>query len=301
MREFIINRNDGGQRLDKYLRKLLPTMPKSMLYKSLRKNCVRLNGRHIKDGGQMLEAGDILSLYLKDEFFEVKDEFKYVKPRLDIVYEDENIMVIDKPVGMLSHADETGEGETLIDMIISYLYDTGEYNPKNESTFKPALCNRLDRNTGGLIISAKNALALREMNKGIKERCVHKFYTAIVEGHTPDSGEVRGKLLRDAKVTRVADTGVDASLSYKAVAKKDGCTLIEVELHTGRTHQIRAQMSALGFPLSGDTKYGGHGTRYRQSLYSTRVAFDFPEGSILEYLNELDIKTQAPFMDDFKE
>ncbi len=300
MREFIINRNDGGQRLDKFIQKLMPTIPKSMLYKSLRKNCVRVNGKHIKDGAFLLNEGDKVSLYMKDEFFKT-EEFKYVKSRLSVVYEDSNIMVINKPVGMLCHADENGQGETLIDMVISYLYDTGEFNPNIENTFKPALCNRLDRNTGGLVISAKNAPALREMNRAIKAREVSKFYSAVCEGYTPPHGELIDKLSREGKVTQVADEGKEAHLKYKAVSQKNGYTLLEIELLTGRTHQIRAQFKNLGYPLVGDTKYGAKDGGFRQALYSTRVEFNFPEGSILEYLNGKEIEIEAPFMKDFKE
>lgn len=301
MREFLINRNDGGQRLDKFIMKLMPNIPKSMLYKSLRKNCVRVNGKHIKDGNIILAEGDKVTLYMKDEFYGDTTDFKYVKPKLDIVYEDNNIMVINKPVGMLCHADEHGEGETLIDMVISYLYDTGEYNPKTENTFKPALCNRLDRNTGGLVISAKNASALREMNNAIKNRNVHKYYSAVVEGYTPESGILRGHIVRDNKVTVVSDEGKEASLAYKSVEQKNGYTLLEIELHTGRTHQIRAQFADFGYPLAGDTKYGAKSDKFRQALYSTRVKFNFPKDSMLEYLNEKEIRTEAPFMKDFKE
>lgn len=300
MREFIINRNDGGQRLDKFIQKLMPTIPKSMLYKSLRKNCVRVNGKHIKDGAFLLNEGDKVSLYMKDEFFKT-EEFKYVKPRLSVVYEDSNIMVINKPVGMLCHADENGQGETLIDMVISYLYDTGKFNPNIENTFKPALCNRLDRNTGGLVISAKNAPALREINNAIKNRNVHKFYSAVVEGYTPESGTLSGYLTRDNKVTTVSDTGKKASLSYKSVERRNGYTLLEIELYTGRTHQIRTQFADFGHPLAGDTKYGAKSGKFRQALYSTRLKFDLPKGSILEYLNGIEIKVEAPFIKDFKE
>ena len=300
MREFIINRNDGGQRLDKFIMKLMPDIPKSMLYKSLRKNCVRVNGKHVKDGAFILSDGDNVALYMKDEFYK-NEGFKYIKPDLDIVYEDNNIMVINKPVGMLCHNDENGKGETLIDMVISHLYDTGEYNPNVENTFKPALCNRLDRNTGGLVIGAKNAPALREMNRSIKAREVHKFYSAICEGYTPQSGELRDKLCREGKVTEVSDEGKNAHLKYRALSQKNGYTLLEVELLTGRTHQIRAQFKNIGHPLMGDTKYGAKDGDFRQALYSTRVSFDFPESSILSYLNGKEIKTEAPFIKDFKE
>ena len=170
MKEFTVTENDSGQRLDKFITKLMPRLPQSMMYKGFRKNCVKLNGKHAKNGAVFVEKGDTVALYFKDEFFETNREFKYTPYELDIVYEDDNILVINKAPGILSHSDEHGCGLTVIDMVQSYLYDNGEYNPQTSQTFKPALCNRLDRNTGGLIISAKNSLALREINSNIKRR-----------------------------------------------------------------------------------------------------------------------------------
>ena len=299
MREFLINANDGGQRLDKFIQKLMPGLPKSLMYKGFRKNCVRLNGKHIKDGSNFINEGDCVSLYFNDKFFKNETDFEYVKPSLDIVYEDKNILIIDKKVGVLSHTDEKGSRYTLINIVKSYLYDCGEYNPQEEQTFKPALCNRLDRNTGGLVIAAKNASALREMNEGIRNRYVRKFYTAIVEGYTPKKGHIEGKLSRVDKLTTVTDNGKTASLDYSVKEQKDGYSLLLIELHTGRTHQIRSQFAQLGFPLAGDTKYGGHGEKYRQALYSTKIIFEFPKESKLYYLNNKEISVVAPFEESF--
>ena len=222
MRQFTVGENDGGQRLDKFLSKLMPNMPKSMLYKGLRKKCVRLNGKHIKDGACFVSTGDVLMLYFADEFFAKENSFKYVKPRFDVVYEDDNILVVNKPVGLLCHSDENGEGDTLVDMVKSYLYDMGEYNPQNEQTFSPALCNRLDRNTGGLVIAAKNASSLREINSSIKERRIRKFYTAVVCGTPPKTGHLENMLERSDKVTKVSDKGKTASLDYRVIESKNG-------------------------------------------------------------------------------
>lgn len=299
MREFTVNANDGGQRLDKFISKLMPKLPKSMMYKGFRKNCVRLNGKHAKDGSVYVNVGDTVSLYFRDEFFGDDTTFKYVKPDFTVLYEDDNIIVVDKAVGLLCHADENGGGTTLIDMIKSYLCDSGEYIPTQEQTFKPALCNRLDRNTGGIVVAAKNAAALREMNDSIKNRRLRKFYTAVAEGYTPQSGTINSQLTRHGRVTAVSGNGKDASLSYTVKAQKDGYSLLEIELHTGRTHQIRVQLSALGYPLAGDTKYGGHGNKYRQALYSTRIVFSFDPDSPLGYLNGMEITAKAPFENDF--
>lgn len=299
MREFLINENDSGQRLDKFISKLMPALPKSLLYKGLRKNCVKLNKKHVKDGSVFLKEGDVLSLYFKDEFFARHNNFKYVKPDIDIVYEDENIIVVNKEVGVLSHSDENGKGNTLIDMICSYLYDKKEYDPSSELTFRPSLCNRLDRNTGGLIIAAKNSAALREMNANIKNRCVRKFYTAIVCGQPQEIGDINTRLSREDKVTKVSENGVSALLSYKVVARKSEKSLVEIELHTGRTHQIRAQFSYIGHPLWGDTKYGGTGKEYRQSLYATKLLFNIEKGNFFDYLDGVEMVISSPLEKEF--
>lgn len=305
MREFTINENDSGQRLDKFIQKLMPRLPKSMMYKGLRKNCVRLNGKHVKDGSVFVQEGDEIKLYFSDEFFENVPVFKYIKPRLSVVYEDDNILVIDKEQGLVSHGDERNTDVTLIDMIKSYLFEKNEYNPNEENTFKPALCNRLDRNTGGLVIAAKNAASLREMNKRIENREVRKYYMAVAEGYTERSGHLEGFCTRDEKITRIISEPVSGtqsvSLDYRTIAQKDGYSLLEIELHTGRTHQIRAQLSDVGHPLAGDTKYGGHGGRFRQELWSVRLKFDFTEDdSPLSYLRGKEIQIEAPFEKEFK-
>lgn len=288
MREVTVGINDGGQRLDKFILKLMPSLPKSMLYKGLRKKCVRLNGKHIKEGASFVSAGDVLTLYFADEFFRHDTGFKYVEPEFEVEYEDENILVVNKPVGLLSHSDEHGEGVSLVDMVKSYLYDKGEYSPEQEQTFSPALCNRLDRNTGGLVIAAKNAMALREVNASIKARKIRKFYTAAVVGNPPKTGHLENTLSRSDKVTKVSASGKSASLDYRVISHNDGESVVEIELHTGRTHQIRAQFSEFGYPLVGDTKYGG-GTGFRQALYSTRLIFGFSEDSLLSYLNNKEV------------
>ena len=210
MKEFTVTENDSGQRLDKFITKLMPRLPQSMMYKGFRKNCVKLNGKHAKNGAVFVEKGDTVALYFKDEFFETNREFKYTPYELDIVYEDDNILVINKAPGILSHSDEHGCGLTVIDMVQSYLYDNGEYNPQTSQTFKPALCNRLDRNTGGLIIAAKNSLALREINSNIKRRNIQKFYTAVVEGNPPDDGRLTSQHLVQHADPHVGDEVIDA-------------------------------------------------------------------------------------------
>lgn len=304
MREFIVNENDSGQRIDKFISKLMPFLPQSMMYKGFRKNCVKLNGKHIKDGKIFVSEGDCIQLYFKDEFFSHGPEFVYVKPKLEIVYEDENILIVNKDAGVVVHADEKGTKKTLVDMVQSYLFENNEYNPETENTFRPSLCNRLDRNTGGLIIAAKNAKALRCMNEGIKNGRVNKYYKAVTEGYPPQNGHLEGFTIRADKKTRVISECTDESkkavLDYEVIAQKDGYSLLGIRLYTGRTHQIRSQLSEEGFPLAGDIKYGGHSGRFKNSLWSVKLEFCFEKGNVLEYLNKKTIEISSPFENEFR-
>ena len=305
MREIVINENDASQRLDKFLTKFMPKLPPAMLYKSLRKNCVRVNGKHVKDGAYKLCAGDKLSLYFKDEFF--ADEAKEIKKsdiKLDIVYEDENILLINKPAGVVAHADDKNTKDTMIDGVKAYLYEKGEFDPSAEHSFSPSLCNRLDRNTQGIIIAAKNAAALRAVNEKIRERQIQKLYLCITDGiFEKKSDTISAHLTRHEKMVSVSDTIDDNSklikTKYTVLAEKDNASLVEVELLTGRTHQIRAQLSAIGHPLSGDSKYGsktaGH---YKLCSYKLRFAFS-PDGGILDYLAGREFAISADFAKKF--
>ena len=304
MYELTINANDSGQRLDKFLTKFMPSLPKSMLYKSLRKNCVKVNGKHIKTGEYMLCEGDNLKLYFKDEFFESKKQTQnYGQPlkKEHIVYEDDNIIIIDKPSGLVVHTDDEGDENTLVNMLKSYLVSRGEYNPQNEHSFSPALCNRLDKNTSGLVIAAKNAASLRIINEKIKSREIKKFYLCVVEGHPEKDGVYEAHLIRDNKKVRISAHETRDSkpikTGYKVMQKLDKCSILEIELFTGRTHQIRAHMAYLGYPLLGDIKYGAKTKRKDyQALQSYKLKFDFDASTEqLGYLSGKEFVTRQNF------
>lgn len=299
MRTVTVGANDAGQRLDKFLTKFLKTCPQSMIYKCLRKKRIKLNGKKA-DGAVKLSEGDVLDMYISDEFFgeAVSDtSFTRVKPDINIVYEDENIMLIDKKPGMIVHEDDSEKFNTLISHIKAYLYQKGEYNPSCEQSFAPALCNRIDRNTGGIVIAAKNAAALRIINEKIKSREIKKYYLCMVQGHVkPQSATLTAYLQKNEKQNRVyiSDTPKDGYkkcvTKYRTIGVADGASYLEIDLITGRTHQIRAQMAHIGHPLAGDGKYGTNefnkriGLKY-QALYSYKTEFAFTDDNMLSYLN----------------
>lgn len=274
MKEITVMKNDAGQRLDKFLIKGFG-MPSSLVYKYLRKKRIRLNGVRAK-GAEILNEGSVLTLYINDEFFEHKRETVAFNGAVDIVYEDSQIAVLYKEAGLLSHAPT---GDSLAARWVAHLTVTGEYNSEAERSFVPALCNRLDRNTEGLVIAAKTAAALREMDERIRERQVKKYYVCTVVGVPPkDQGELTAYLSKDEKANKVTVYDLprkDARpirTGYR-VLKKGEQSLVEVELHTGRPHQIRAAFAHAGFPLAGDAKYGGGKGGY--SLKAYKVVFDF--------------------------
>ena len=299
MREIVIKENDAGQRLDKFLHKFMPNLPDSMLYKGLRKNCVRINGKHAKDASLKLAAGDVLRLYFRDEFFDKEacaDGFKALNPKLNIVYEDENILLVNKPQGLCVHEDESGGGATLIDYIKAYLWRKGEYAPEQEQSFAPALCNRIDRNTCGIVIAAKNASALRVINEKIKQREIEKYYICAVFGTMPEkSGELRAFLRRDERKKHVyiydkpVAGGKTIVTGYRVLEERNNRSLLEIHLKTGRTHQIRAHLAYIGRPIIGDGKYGrGESNKsagvFRQALCSYKTVFAFrTDAGALEY------------------
>ena len=300
MKELTIGANDAGQRLDRFLAKAVPLLPASLAQKYIRIKRIKCNGiRAERD--QRLQAGDVLQLYINDEFFDKPREdnayLTVATPKLTVVYEDENIILVDKRPGLAVHPHDGAEyGRTLIDHIQAYLYQKREWSPRGENAFAPALCNRIDRNTGGIVIAAKNAETLRIINQKIKDREMDKRYLAIVEGTPrPQKGSLKGYLFKDAKKNRVfvtdtPQTGAKScQTNYQVIATNQGLSLVECELITGRTHQIRAQFAHAGHPLLGDGKYGKLNKNYDrnfQALYSYKLTFQFStDAGILSYLD----------------
>ncbi len=300
MKEFIITKNDADQRLDKFLQKAAPNLPQSLLYKAIRTKNIKINGKRAQISTRLC-VGDCIKVFLADEFF-VKPETTYDFLRagksLDIVYEDENLLLLNKKVGVLCHPDDREYIDTLIGRVKRYLYEKGEYNPDAENAFVPSLVNRIDRNTGGIVIAAKNAETLRILNQKMKDRELHKFYLCVVHGALKQkSGTLSGYLVKDESnnkvtVSKLPKAGAKEIRTKYRVLDCDGTlSLIEVELLTGRTHQIRAHFASIGHPLLGDGKYGTNAINKKygykkQFLYSYKLLFDFTtDAGLLAYLN----------------
>ena len=315
MKSFTINKNDAEQRLDKYLTKSLPNLPKALMYKYIRLKRIKVNGKRAEISTR-LHIGDVVDMYINDEFFEKKEtryDFMSASKNIDIIYEDGNIMLLNKKTGLLSHPDETEYVDTLITRIKRYLYEKGEFDPADEASFTPALVNRIDRNTSGIVIAAKTAEALRVLNQKMKDRELHKFYLCIVHGEIKKkSGILEGYLVKDEnknKVTvsknKMADSK-EIRTKYNVIDNDGELSLVEVELLTGRTHQIRAHFASIGHPLLGDGKYGtnAQNKKYgykKQFLYSYKLVFDFTtDAGMLEYLNHKEFEVNDVwFKDEF--
>ncbi len=300
MRTLTIKANDAGQRLDKFLAKAVKALPKSLMYKCIRTKKIKVN-RKRTEIGYILNEGDTVEMFISEEFFSdhaTEEAFMKLTPHLDIVYEDENILLLDKQPGLIVHSDDSEEVNTLISHVKAYLYRKGEYKPEDEQSFAPALCNRIDRNTGGIVIAAKNAEALRVMNEKIKYDELSKFYLAVIHGRpSRKSDTLTGYLRKDSgnnivDIIKTPRAGYKEIITkYRVLEEKRDLSLVEVELITGRTHQIRAHFSSIGHPLLGDGKYGinrddkKHGYKY-QALYAYRLMFRFKQkGSALDYLD----------------
>ena len=300
MRELIIGKNDAGARLDRFVSKALPLLPPALLQKYIRIKRIKVNGGRAQRD-QRLTEGDVVQLYINDEFFDKPSEenmfLTLFKPQVDIVYEDENLLLVNKRPGLVVHADETEKVNTLINHIQAYLYQKREWNPRWENAFAPALCNRIDRNTGGMVIAAKNAETLRIINEKIRLREIDKRYLCITVGRPkPPEGRIECFLLKNEQKKQVSvyhkpvPGGKTAVTDYRTLETRGELSLVEVILETGRTHQIRASFADLGCPLLGDGKYGRGDVnrRYgetRQALYAYELTFDLPtDAGLLNYL-----------------
>jgi len=309
MREFTVSKNESGQRLDRWLTKTLPALPAPLAQKFLRLKKVKCNGKPARRDDR-LQTGDLLQLYINDEFFEQPTEenafLQILQPDLRILHEDEHILILDKPSGLLCHPDDKEYINTLLTHLQAYLYQNHTWRPREEGAFAPALCNRIDRNTGGIVIAAKTAEALRIMNEKIKTRELSKYYLAVVHGVMKQkSGKLENFLLRDMTNAQVSvhnrpiPNGKTAITHYKVLAESRGLSLVECLLETGRTHQIRTQFAHAGHPLLGDNKYGhikynAPFGRSVQALYSYKLVLDFPtDAGILNHLKGKSFQVEA--------
>lgn len=310
MKTITVGKNDAGQRLDRFLRKTFPSLPLSLIQKLIRTKRIKVNQMRAKHDDRLSE-GDLVSLFIDDGLLEPPSEdeafTKIARPELNIVYEDENILLLDKPPGLLCHSDDRETINTLISHVRAYLYLKGEYRPEDENAFAPALCNRIDRNTGGIVIAAKNSEALRIMNEKIRDREVEKHYLCLIHGTLqPPAGVLEGFILRDENNRQVKvfneprPVAKTARTVYTTIASKDGLSLVECRLITGRTHQIRAQMHHAGHPIAGDAKYANPSKPdlglNHQALYSYKIRFNFKsDAGILNYLNQRAFEVDVPF------
>jgi 23S rRNA pseudouridine955/2504/2580 synthase len=261
--KIVVGEDGGGRRLDRYLKKYLRGAPLSFIYRIIRKD-VKVNGRRAA-ADRLLAAGDTVEIFLPDaqiEGFVPPAREAKAKRQFTVVYEDEDVLVVNKPFGLLTHGDETERKNTLANQVVSYLIESKVYNPLRQRAFTPAPANRLDRNTTGLVLFGKTLAGLQGLTAAMRGDGLEKTYLTVVKGRMKGPLPLRNRMVRDREknVTVVLPEGADGGLSMEMVAKPagfgKGYTLVEAQLVTGRTHQIRAQLAEAGYPVIGDRKYG---------------------------------------------
>ena len=310
MIEVKINENDSNQRFDRFLRKYLKNAPLSIIQKNIRKKNFKINDKRAKKD-DFVKNCDIITMYISEEDYQKwvrKNDFKASDFNLDIVYEDENIIIIDKKSGILSHAATPSDyGKNLVDQMTSYLYKTNKVNSR-DLTFKPSIINRLDRNTAGLIIGAKNAKALRILNKAISERKINKYYLTIVEGEIKKDFEINTKISKNENKNMIRENnkGKEIITKFHPIESKNNFTLLECELITGKTHQIRYSLYKNSTPIIGDRKYSNSKIDYKkinlknQALLAYKLKFSHIKN--LEYLeNKVFTSKQVEKINELKE
>lgn len=310
MKEITISSQEENQRLDKFLMKYMNTAPKGFVYKMLRKKRIRYNGKKAQ-GNEILQDGDVLWLYLAEEtiesFMEEKTLFE-AERHFGIVYEDDDILAVAKPAGLLSHPEKSSDKDSLIQQVLYYLYQKQQFDPSKEASFTPALCNRLDRNTSGIVLVGKTLAALQAANETIASRKADKFYLTLVKGEIKEAGEISGFLSKQEgkNQSRVVQEQFEGSKTactrYRPMFYKDGYTLLEIQLVTGRSHQIRAHMQAMGHPIVGDRKYGDERVNQKfkveyglsnQFLHASRIVWKNTDG-VLAYLSRQELIAPLP-------
>lgn len=303
-----VSNNEAGQRLDKLLVKYLNLAPKSFIYKMLRKKNITLNGKKA-DGSEKLIIEDEIKLFLADETIEKFSELKIdkVSYSLDIIYEDKNILVINKPAGLLSQK-AVKEDISLVEHIISYLLDSNQITENDLKSFKPSICNRLDRNTSGIVVSGKTLAALQTMAEVFRDRSIHKYYNCIVKGAISQKQYIEGYLIKDEKTNKVTiskeknEEGIFIQTEYEPIVVNEKYSLLSVKLITGRSHQIRAHLASVNHPIIGDFKYGNrivndYFKRTYQLEYQLLHSYKliFPEfNNEFSYLSEKEIVAELP-------